>query len=369
MSQSPGRTRVVIGVLADQGTPAEVAARLADDLPAALARQLSDDVDWQVETRTEALLLDEDGHIPMLRLAEERKPSHNWDVLVLLTDLPRRAGTQPIMSDYSVDRGVGLVSLPALGAVRLHHRARHLFVHLIRHLVQERLSLTTQRKRSSRIAELLLPAHHIDAEDEGIDQHLALVGVRGRLRLLAGMVRNNRPWRLVPHLSSATAAAAAPPAYGVVTSNFWNLAAALPPWRLTIITLLSIAAMTIWLLLYHRLWDRPAARGERGKTLLYNMSTLVTLLLGVACMYVILYVLTLLAAIILIDGGYLAAELRRPVGFGSYAIIAWLASSIGIVAGALGSSIENKDAVRRATYSVREQERQVRREREEPGQY
>jgi hypothetical protein len=37
-----------------------------------------------------------------------------------------------------------------------------------------------------------------------------------------------------------------------------------------------------------------------------------------------------------------------------------LAASIGIVAGALGSSLEGEDEVRRATYSQREQQRQAR---------
>ena len=186
------------------------------------------------------------------------------------------------------------------------------------------------------------------------------MGVRGRLRLLAGMVRDNRPWRLVPHLSSATAAAAATAAYGVVTSSFWTMADALPPWRLALITLLAVAAMTTWLLVYNHLWERPRDRRERGKVVLYNVSTLVTLLFGVACMYAILYVLTLFAAGIVIDGGYLATRVGHPAGWREYATVAWLAASIGIVAGALGSSLENEDAVRRATYSHREQQRQAR---------
>jgi hypothetical protein len=77
-------------------------------------------------------------------------------------------------------------------------------------------------------------------------------------------------------------------------------------------------------------------------------------------MYAILYLLTLLAAVVVIDGGYLAARLGHPTGFQTYATVAWLAASIGIVAGALGSSLEGEDEVRRATYSQREQQRQAR---------
>jgi hypothetical protein len=347
--------RIVIGVLADEGTPAEVAGRLARTLPSALAKRVSAEVDWQVQVREEPLLLNEQGHIPMLRLAETRKPANEWDLLVLLTDLPRHAGTQPIMSDFSTTRGVGLISVPALGAIHLRRRAHRLFIHLVRHLLAGRLNLSPQ---PDGLGEPLLPAEHMAADETGIDQHLALVGVRGRARLLAGMVRDNRPWRLVPHLSSATAAAVATAAYGVVTSTFWNMADALPPWRLALINLLAVAAMTIWLLVYNHLWEARGA--ERGKVALYNMSTLVTLFLGVACMYAILYLLTLLAAVVVIDGGYLAARLGHPTGFQTYATVAWLAASIGIVAGALGSSLEGEDEVRRATYSQREQQRQAR---------
>ncbi len=132
---------------------------------------------------------------PMLELADEHKPAHNWDVLVLLTDLPRRAGTQPIVSTFSTSRGVGLVSIPALGAFHLKYRARHLLVHLIGHLLEKRLGLDPESRRHSprgRLEDLFAPTKHVHSYDRGIDMHLALTGLRGRLRLLAGMVRDNR---------------------------------------------------------------------------------------------------------------------------------------------------------------------------------
>jgi hypothetical protein len=81
-------------------------------------------------------------------------------------------------------------------------------------------------------------------------------------------------------------------------------------------------------------------------------------------MYAILFVLALLAAVVLIDSGYLAQTLGHPVGVGSYLNLVWLGSSVGIVAGALGSSLEDEDTVREATYSRRERERQERNRRQ-----
>jgi hypothetical protein len=358
---------IMVGLLTDKGMPTLVAERLVGELPAVLARELSNRVDWQVHTHCDPLLLDENGLIPMLDLADRHKPVHDWDVLVLLTDLPRRAGTQPIVSDFSTSRGVGLVSIPALGAFRVPQRTRNLIVHVIGHLLEERLNLDPEPRRHSphgrltgRLGDVLAPTRHIPSDADGIDLHLALTGLRGRLRLLAGMVRGNRPWRLVPHLSSATAAAAATAAYGLMTSNFWQMADALTPLRLALINVVAIAAMAIWLLTYNRLWERPAERAEREKAVLYNLSTVLTLSIGVACMYAILFVLTLVAAAALIDSGYLHATLEHPVHVADYLRIVWLTASIGIVAGAIGSSLESEEAIRNATYSTRERERQAR---------
>jgi hypothetical protein len=361
--------RLVVGILADNGIPAKTARALSDQLPRVLSHRLSSQVEWDVRIENRELALDEQGEIPMIRLAEQQRDSHGWDLAVLLTDLPRRAGTQPIVSDYSAEHGVALLSLPAVGAVSLRRRTRDLLAHLIGHLSQDRLGLddetveeATRRGVSGQVAHRLAPTRHIDADADHIDQHLALLGLRGRARLLGGMIRDNRPWRLVPHLSSATAAAAATAAYGVITGNFWSIADNLPPWRLAVINVLAVLTMTLWLLFYNHLWDRPTDRTEREKAVLDNVATLATLAIGVVCMYVILYVITLSASLMVLDSGYLSRQLGHLTGFGSYATITWLACSVGIAAGALGSSFESEEAVRKATYSRREQARRERRQ-------
>ncbi|MEU0465274.1 hypothetical protein ABZ215_14840 [Amycolatopsis sp. NPDC006131] len=360
---------VSVGLLTDDGLPRQLAGRIAEGLPARLADDFGDETSWHVEHEARSLPLDEEGNIPMLALAEEHRAEHEWDLLVLITDLPRRAGTVPIASDYNVAHGVAMVSLPALGALRLRGRACRLIIHLIHHLMSPRSAKAADppRRALDRLRELVAPMRHI--RDRGAaDQHLALVGVRGRLRLLAGMIRDNRPWRLVPNLAGATAAAAATAAYGIITTSFWRLAEALPALRLAGITVLAIVVMSGWLMLHNHLWDSPSGHLERRKALLYNASTALTLTIGVACMYAILFGLALLAAVVLVEGTYMAQVLGHPAGPASYLKLVWLSASVGIVAGAMGSSLEDEESVRRATYSRREQERQQRnRERAESG--
>jgi hypothetical protein len=230
-----------------------------------------------------------------------------------------------------------------------------LVVHLAGHLLEDRLNLD---ESCTHLGRDLRHVRHIRSEVEHVDEHLGVVGLRGRGRLLSGMVVDNRPWRLVPHLAGATAAAAATAAYGVFTVTFWKMADALPAWRLGLISAVAIAAMAIWLLLYNRLWEKPSDPSNREKALLYNLSTLITLTFGVVCMYAILYLVALFAAIAVIDAGYLSSQLGHGSHPMNYIKIVWLASSIGIVAGALGSSFESEDAVRKATYSKRERARQ-----------
>jgi hypothetical protein len=367
MSAQRAPEALVVGLLADDGLPGQLAGRIADDLPARLARDLGEETTWRVEHETQSLPLNEEGDIPMLALAEERRAEHGWDLLVLITDLPRRAGTVPIASDYNGDHGVAMVSLPALGALRLRGRASRLVIHLLRHLVAHRAEKEADPPRGilDRLRELVAPTRHIRGRGAA-DEHLALVGVRGRVRLLAGMIRDNRPWRLVPNLAGATAAAAATAAYGIITTSFWKLAEALPALRLAGITVLAIVVMSGWLMVHNHLWDSPSGHSERQKALLYNASTALTLSIGVACMYAILFVLALVASIVLIEGSYFGQVLGHPAGPASYLKLVWLSTSVGIVAGAVGSSVEDEDRVRRATYSRRERERQQRnRERAE----
>ncbi|MFF1607551.1 hypothetical protein ACFVYA_07180 [Amycolatopsis sp. NPDC058278] len=154
---------LVVGLLTDDGFPRQLAGRIAEGLPDRLARDLGEETTWHIEHETQALPLNEEGDIPMLDLAQQRRAEHGWDLLVLITDLPRRAGTVPIASDYNADHGVAMVSLPALGALRLRGRVSRLIVHLVRHLVARRSAKEADPPQGilDRLRELVAPTRHI----------------------------------------------------------------------------------------------------------------------------------------------------------------------------------------------------------------
>jgi hypothetical protein len=92
-SEWDGAGEVRVGVVADPGLPTKVAAALAaHGLEEHLAAKPGPCPRWVVETVSEVLPVNQDGIVPLAELAAIRRRRPGWDVLVYLTDLPRRSG-------------------------------------------------------------------------------------------------------------------------------------------------------------------------------------------------------------------------------------------------------------------------------------
>ena len=191
---------------------------------------------------------------------------------------------------------------------------------------------------------------------------LAANRLSGWWRLLSGMVRVNRPWQLIFGMSSALAAALATSAFGLSSSTIWQIADVLGGWRQGLAAVFSVALLVFWLIAAHGLWERSArlAHASRRLASLYNSSTVLTLALGVACLYGGLFVINWGVAAFLVPSSVLSSTLAHATSWGTYLNLAWGFTTMGTIAGALGSSLESDRAVRQAAYGYREQQRQSR---------
>jgi len=278
----------------------------------------------------------EDVETAMGRL-QERARERDWDLVVGLTELPLHDHEgRHLLVQTDPEQQTAVLSLPALGGVRMHARSRR--------AVRSLLNTMSER-----------------GPEDG-EHRVVLPQVLGRWRLLLGMVLANRPWLLVPGLKSALVAALATGAVATVNSTVWLLADSLSWWRLVVATIGSIALVVGWLVIDGELWDRPDDESlqARERSRLYNASTLLTLTAGVLICYAALYVLNLAWAFFILDPDLMGGYLNAAVGYRELFVLAWFVASAATVGGGLGSGLETDEAIRAAAYSKREEDRRDR---------
>ncbi|MBF6435388.1 hypothetical protein [Nocardia cyriacigeorgica] len=352
-SDGAERAAVTVGMVADPDLPARLAHQLGERLPDLLARH-DRGIDWKVEVFYDPFeaMHPDDEHL--IDKAAQHVGHTDWDLALCLTDLPLRTDDGIVLASLDRAHHVALISLPALGGWRLRNRLQELAVRLIDGLRPAGVS-----------RELRMPRPFHRARVETPDPSTARIVSPRRIglpRLLAGMVRANRPWQLFLGLSSALAGSLAGTAFGVLYSSIWQLATALGPFRLAGVVVTAIAALTVWTIAGHGLWERADAAGmAHGPDLaLRNAGTVATVAVGTVVFFATLFLLTCAAVGLIIPPAYLGSVLGRAVDVGDYLTIAAMASALGTVAGAVGSGLEDDITVRRATYGYRERERRDR---------
>src|ERR671916_794815 len=353
-----------LGLIPAPDIPEKIAHELASELPELLGRHVDPDVYWDVPVVVDPLTGSGREAPELLDVCRERRLSEGWDLAICLTDLPVYRGGRLVAGDVSGKRGVAGLSLPALGAARLHKRTRELTLQLAHELYArtDHRGRDHQPGRGPRSGEAAGPFRRVDPPDEdmratGVDVRFAAPGARGRLGLWAGMVLANRPWKMLPAFKGAIAAAFATGAYALVITTLWLLADSVGWARLLLLMVTAIVAMVAWIIVAHHLWERPEDPDQQKWAALYNGVTVLTITSAVLCAYAILFALIFVAAWVFVPGTYFQTILKHPVGFGEYLTLSWLAASLATVAGALGASLEDEETVREASYGYRQRRR------------
>ncbi|MDO5662160.1 MAG: hypothetical protein Q4G40_05660 [Brachybacterium sp.] len=329
-------------LVADPGQPASRAHQIARDTEEELRGILGRDVLISVETDLLRLRPDDtlETGTPE-RLSRRRARAA---IAVMVTEMPRLRGARPIIAEAYAQHGIAVISCPTLGVLTPHRRLRA----AVRACILQLLGATDRRTP---------PREAWQDDEDGGAQLLLASPVIGPARLLTGMVSSNEPLRTAPRLSSALAAASATGAFGIFYNSIWLMADALSTMRLAGIALLAISLMVLWLMLSNRLWDRPIHQGLRRVVAMYNLSTIITLFVVVSLLYMTLFVMILMGGLVVIDPGFMSSLLDEEAQFTNYLDIAWLAASMGVVAGALGASFDSSTDLRKITHGQRERQR------------
>lgn len=338
----PGEPSSIL-LVADPGAPEEIAERLSGSLPDALSDWAPANREWDVSVRRHAYPIDE--HAEVSDVVDTIDPGgESEDIVIYLTDLPRRQGTTPVIADISVADRLGVISIPGAGGVFIDRRVRN----MARAIVAE---VTARSDRQNPSVKRLTRT-----QEDDVVRYVAPTTL-SRLRLLAGMVYANRPWRLVTGMSKVMTAAFATGAVSLAYPTIWQLSANMGPWRLGTATVLASGALIAWLIIEHKLWERPRSAEERERASLYNASTVITLLIGVVIFHVGLFLLLLLTAWWTLPPHMVANNIGRPFSLSTLLLMAWLVAAVATLGGALGSGMEDDDAVKTAAYGPRQRQR------------
>lgn len=340
-------------LIADPGAPTAIAERLSGWLGTALTDGAAAGDKWEVSVRRHAYPIDE--HAEVSEVVGTIDPSgESEDIVVYLTDLPRRQGTTPVIADISMSGRLGVISIPCVGGVFIDRRVANLAQTIVAEVKGESDKCNPSVKRLTR------------TQDHDVVRY---VGPRtlSRLRLLAGMVYANRPWRLVTGMSKVMMAAFATGAVSLAYPTMWQLSDTMGRWRLSTATILASTALIAWLIIEHKLWEHPHSPDERERAALYNASTVVTLLIGVVIFHAALFLLLLVTAWWTLPPQLVAKNIGHPVSLPTLLFMSWLVAAVATLGGALGSGMEDDDAVKAAAYGIRQRQRFAQANSRTPG--
>jgi hypothetical protein len=346
------RPEIVVGLLASPGAASELTESLLPEIADRLPEQLPG-VRWRIEFVSDRLVQPPTDLTELISAGRRMLLDRGWHLAVCVTDLPLQTARRPVIAHVSTTHGVAVLSMPALGPVSVRKRTADTIVRLIGHMLGD-IALAADAGQHRTLADAVTRrmrelGTRIEHGEDGVGFAARVVG--GNIWLLLGMLRANRPWRLALRLMRALAAAFAAGVFALVTSDMWRLAYYLGPVRLTVIALGSVAGIIVTIMITTGLWERSPHRDAREQVILFNIVTTATVGIGVVVLYFALFIIMLASALLLVPGDLLSIQLRYPAGAADQVRLAWLATSIATLGGALGAALESHETVREAAYT------------------
>src|SRR5699024_6952460 len=246
---------------------------------------------WEVAVTRAEIGDPTDNSLDLLELARDRMLDEGWNLVVGISQEPLRQGSHSLTAQISPVHAAGVVSLDREGA---------------------ELPGTIRRTVAWRI----------------------LAATRG---LVLRPVHAHQPWLLAASLSRSMSAGLATGALTLITTDLWLLSAEYTGTQLALLGAVAILAVTIALVVGSDLWERPRRHAEREQAVVFNIATLVSVLIGVTVLYIALFLAALAGAVLLVDAdvfGQITGDPAHPVHFLK---LAWFVGGLATIGSALGA--------------------------------
>jgi len=334
-------------LVADPGLPSRRATAIHERLKKLL--QDAYGVTTTLHALTDTIRLTPESELDLSAVEDLRADYPDVNIVLILTEIPRHTQGDPLIAEVHSNSNLAIVSCPTLGAWSTKRRIIKVLMSSVNKLVPWDPEDTARQ--------FLLGWSDWSDNEDAQHQSLHAHTITGGPRLVMGMTMANDPWRTVPKLSGALAAASATGAFGIFYSSIWQMSTYLSTVRLLSTGAAAILVMVTWLIINHKLWDEPRNDSLATVVMYYNLSTVLTLLITVVALYAGLVGLILLGGLIVIDPEFLTAQIQQNATVANYLDIAWLSAAMGVVAGGIGASFDSDLDVKRLTHGQRMRQR------------
>ena len=358
----------IIGLVVAPGVTEKLAQSLINDIPNILSEQDNHQRDWKVDLVVDPLTGFAESVEEIFKKVQDYHNKREWDYVVGITDLPMFYHQNVLALDINKKNGAAIFSYPAFGWRPVKNRFKHAIVTIINELhysEREHVGYDDNNRVKKEINKQF-PFSRIEKTEvhlkETGNNHLRYLSNSrslGMIRLVSGMTFANNPLNMMASLSNIVAIAFTTGAFGLIFSTMWNMGLNFSPWRLFGISIMAILGMLVWIMVSHGLWESTKKAKHKRIVMLYNLTTIMTLLIAIVIYYMILYLLFLIAELVLLPPGFLGQQvgLNGPASVQLYLSIPWFATSISTVAGAIGAGLLNDQLIKESTYGYRQKVR------------
>ena len=351
---------ITIGLIPAPGMPRKLVEKIIEDLPGLAREYIDTGRTFKFEIEVSPLASSSEYINDTIYRMNTIKEKNEWDYVIAVTDLPSLSEQRVVVSEFDSQKAVSLLSLPALGFLFLKRKLKRMLIHHLEYLHEY-----TKNNESFKSSELTTPtvmniSPETPVEDnESTNRYIIKSRGAGWLKIISGMTFINEPWSIVTNFKTLVSLAFATGTYIAVFSTPWELSLDYQPWRLLTLMMFSVIGMVFWLLYAHKLWETSSSKTAAHYRWLYNLTTFMTLLFITIANYGILFILLSISVTMFVPPEIFNDWTQANDNFTvmNYINLIWFTTSLGMLAGALGSTAENEEKVRSVTYSYRQRYR------------
>lgn len=397
---------IKLGFIPSPDLPAELTTNFIDELPHFLRDHVDDSVRWTPEIVVAPLVGSAEYMNQLMDKAVTLKQQNNWDYVICLTDLPHFMNKHVVMADVNLCNHVALISIPSFGAFPMKQRTKRTICYVLNDMHHEnkinatKMSRQVYRKRKTLpffIERIYLSNektnkspdqqnetttycyrkdmvsenqqnNQIHTNETGTTEELTQEDTKkdasiryllksilfGNIRILAGMTFANRPWTALVSFKKVLMLAFGTGIYMMLFPTPWELSTIYSIPRFILLMIVAILSMVTWIIFAHNLWEKPTQKGDIRLRRLYNYTTISTLSVIILINYIVLYCLFLTAIGIFVPPELFKAGTKDDPSMKYYFQLVWLITSLGTLAGSIGTTSEEEEKIRQITYSYRQ---------------